>query len=125
MRGFSSTLVSTDSEDGHHFILTKELAYVSDAGETIVVPVGAQTDGASTPHALWPTLPPFGKYWRAAILHDWLYRGTQRPRPECDALLLEAMNSIGVDTITGHIIYDGVRAGGEAAFEADRQGGIK
>lgn len=127
MQGFDRDLIRTDSRDGHHFIVVEPFSYTTRAGQMIIIPAGTQTDGASTPHALWPTLPPFGKYWKAAILHDHLYRNEQRPREECDRLLLEAMESLGVDQVTGRIIYGGVVAGGQSSFDEDRknQGGIK
>lgn len=37
-----------------------------------VIPKGFITDGASTPIFIWPILPPIGKYFPAAVLHDYL-----------------------------------------------------
>lgn len=121
MNGFSTILVNSDSEDGHHFIITKEFSYTNKAGAVLVIPVGTQTDGASTPHALWPTLPPFGKYWKATILHDRLYRYENYPKPFCDLMLYEAMQSLGVDSVTEKIIYEGVVLGGQSSFDEDRK----
>ena len=38
----------------------------------VKVPVGFKTDLASVPRILWPLYPPFGKYIRASIIHDYL-----------------------------------------------------
>lgn len=40
----------------------------------IVLPKGTLTDGASVPRLLWPLVPPTGRHFAAAILHDDLYR---------------------------------------------------
>ena len=40
----------------------------------VTVPKGFITDGASVPQILWSLLPPEGEYFRAAIIHDRLYR---------------------------------------------------
>jgi len=107
--------------DGRHIWVAEPMTFVTRSGETIVVPIGTTADGASIPQPLWIKLPPFGLYWRASILHDFLYRRTERPREECDALLLEAMESDGVPLETRMVIYEGVRAGGAGAFAADRR----
>lgn len=83
------------------------------------------TDFASIPRILWAILPPTGAYGKAAVLHDWLYRGHfissvtaagfgwRRPtRAEADHILLEAMQVLGVDWLTRYTIYAGVRIGG-------------
>lgn len=38
----------------------------------VVVPAGFVTDGASVPRPLWPLFPPTGRYFAAAVVHDWL-----------------------------------------------------
>jgi len=45
--------------------------YISADGE-FTVPVGFITDGASIPYFARKVFPPTGKYFGAAILHDWL-----------------------------------------------------
>ncbi|MGA2160527.1 MAG: DUF1353 domain-containing protein [Dehalococcoidia bacterium] len=119
--GFVDAFISTTSGDGRIFTLLAPLVYVTKNGEVVTVPAGTPTDGASTPAGLWVTIPPFGKYWLAAILHDYLYRFTSRPKDECDNLLLEAMESLGVDEIEAHTIYEGVHLFGQAAFDEDRR----
>jgi len=121
------------TSDGRNFTLQEPLEFVLDAGMRYRVPVGAQTDGASTPAALWPILPPFGGYWLAAVLHDAAYRGTLEimerdggwapaglSREQADLLLLEAMIALDVPEATRFAIYEGVRAGGNRAFAEDR-----
>jgi Protein of unknown function (DUF1353) len=97
------------------------------------MPKGAATDGASTPQAIWDVLPPFGAYWLAAFLHDCAYQNTLLIvketgmekaalfKDDCDSLLKEAMQSLGVDNADVETIYQGVRVGGFKAFNDDRQ----
>jgi hypothetical protein len=118
--GFKQQFFNVVTEDGRNFVLREPVDYVTAAGEVITIPAGAESDGASTPAAIWPTIPPFGSYWRAAYLHDYLYRYTQRPKSECDSLLLEAMLSCGVGEIEARLIYEGVNIGGNDAFNSDR-----
>ena len=118
---FSVSALKVQTSDGRNFVLLEPFTYTSLAGEIIVVAAGATSDGASTPKEIWPVIPPFGTYWMAAFLHDYLYRCTDKPKAECDALLKEAMTSLGVDTIMRDMIYDGVTVGGWSSFEADRK----
>jgi hypothetical protein len=109
--------------DGHNFTLCEELYFTRPkevGGETITVPIGATTDGASIPREAWDLLPPFGLYWMAAVVHDYLYRCTKRTRFECDLVLLEAMRALGVPELTARTIYNAVDQFGQAAFSEDR-----
>jgi hypothetical protein len=86
--------------------------------------MGTDSDGASTPPAIWPDIPPFGKYWRAAFLHDAAYRLKTRPiigtKRECDELFFEAMQACDVSAAEALIIYAGVAKFGWHAFIEDR-----
>ena len=98
------------------------------------IPVGATTDGASTPGIVWPILPPEGRsYWLATALHDACYRGTLETSDDglywvaanldqqaSDDLLLESMIALGVDHVTRETIYQALRAFGAKAFREDR-----
>jgi hypothetical protein len=118
--GFQSTDFKVSTSDGRNFVLLEPVVFVTQLGAHITIPAGATSDGASTPPALWPEIPPFGIYWKAAFFHDYLYRATQASKSECDALLLEAMQSLGVDSILAKTIYEGVALGGQSSFDADR-----
>ena len=110
--------------DGRHDTLAEELYFDRPkdvGGETITVPIGAKTDGASIPQAAWSTgLTPFGPWWPACVLHDYLYRYTKRTRFECDLILWEGMMALGVELFTAHIIYNAVMEFGQKAFDDDR-----
>lgn len=122
------------TQDGRNVILQEPLEFVRGSDlRRFRAPVGTTSDGASTPAALWPTIPPFGAYWRAAVLHDAAYRGALdtsddgllwRPaflgKDECDALFFEAMECLGVTLVEAQTIYQGVHIMGGGAFNADR-----
>ena len=117
---FSTTSLNVRTSDGRNMSLLDAFTYTSKTGRVITVPVGATSDGASTPREIWSFIPPFGIYWMAAFLHDYLYRSTDLPKDVCDALLREAMEDLCVDHIELLAIYDGVALGGQSSFDEDR-----
>ena len=118
--GFDRTEILVRTGDGRNATLVEAFSFTTKAGTVITVPAGSQSDGASTPRAIWQLLPPFGRYWLAAFLHDFLYRYTYLPKAYCDSILVEAMEWLDVDPVESKAIYDGVAIGGQAAFDADR-----
>jgi hypothetical protein len=125
-------LFSCPSGDGRNFVLSDYLYYTTSCGTEYRGIVGATTDGASTPREIWNVYPPFGKYWLAAILHDFAYRGmleekmdsglwvrVQLPFNECNDLLMDAMKQLGIDILTRNIIYNAVKVAGQDAFLND------
>ena len=118
---FEGDTAKFESGDGRNVTLTSPLVFVSlERGATTTVPSGFQSDGASTPQAVWDIVPPFGVYWRGAVLHDWFYRETYLPREFCDGVFLEAMVSLGVSPLERDTIYEAVRLFGGEAFKRDR-----
>lgn len=91
------------------------------SGEKIDVPIGFVTDLASIPRLFWNIMPPFGRYSRAAVLHDWLYHTQQYTRKKSDHILLEAMAVLNVSWITRWTIFLGVRSGGWMAWNSHQQ----
>ena len=117
---FTTSIPTVCTPDGRNLHLLEPIIYAALNGSVITVPAGFHSDGASVPRALWPAVAPFGRHWRAAILHDYLYRETYLPKSYCDQIFLEAMTSDGVDQVTRTLIYDTVVAAGGPAFHADR-----
>lgn len=102
--------------DGHDWQVLSGFAFQSDVlQETVYVPSGFVTDFASIPRGLWNLLPPTGKYGKAAVIHDYLYRCTDTDRELCDQTLREGMEVLGVGWLTRHLIYRAVRLFGGAA----------
>lgn len=76
----------------------------------VAVPQGFATDMASIPRIFWPIFPPFGKYFKAAIVHDYLYQyPTLCTRKEADVIFLEAMKVSGVNKYVAGVMYAAVR----------------
>ena len=133
MPGFQSFTFKVATSDGRNFELLEDAEYLSRGLVLYRIPQGATSDGASTPRGTWNALPPFGDYWRAAVLHDAAYRGTLQvfdgngfsaanlSKADCDNLLLEAMQLCGVDELTSRTIYEGVHLGGASSFTEDRK----
>jgi hypothetical protein len=117
---FSTDILKVSTQDGRNFVLLEPFIYTTQAGLIILVPAGSTSDGASTPPEIWPTIPPFGRYWIAAFLHDYLYRYTQYPKAICDNIFKEAMVSLGVDALDAETIYLGVDLLGQSSFNQDR-----
>lgn len=89
-----------------------------DGTHRITVPCGFVTDFASTPRFMWRLIPPTGRYTRAAVIHDLLYRTKGlATRAQADAVLYEAMKfPCGVGFVTRWAVYLGVRVGGASSY---------
>lgn len=103
------------------FQLTHYFRVITSFG-TVTVPTGFVTDGASIPRMFWNILSPFGQYFPAALLHDYLYsRGStmhfECDREEADFLFLEAMFNLGVPWHTRHTIHTAVRMFGGKSYK--------
>lgn len=130
--GFTNLPFQVSTSDGRNFILLVDAFYTAKDGSQYCMPVGATSDGASTPPEVWQMIPPFGLYWPAAFLHDCAYRNTLQKwigsswvkcalmKAECDNLLHEAMESLGVSLIERDTIYEAVVLAGASSFESDR-----
>src|SRR6478736_1820964 len=79
------------------FRLEERFQYRSSFG-TIEVPAGTETDGASVPRAFWNIFDPFGEYFGAAVIHDFLYSpaNAEYSRAEADFIFKEAMYNVGI-----------------------------
>lgn len=90
----------------------------------IKIPKGFITDGASVPRIFWIYLPRFGKYTKAAIVHDYLYKGCGSAyeqfgisgyfsinitRKESDLIFKKIMKVSGVNKVKCWLMYNAVR----------------
>ena len=105
--------------DGRTWCLCAEFDFASEVLERLIrIPSGCDTDFASIPRALWSWLPPTGRYGKAAVVHDWLYRTPgQASRLDADRVLLEGMTVLQVSRFTRWLIYSGVRVGGAGSYK--------
>ncbi|MFA5058915.1 MAG: DUF1353 domain-containing protein [Opitutaceae bacterium] len=121
---FDGELVLTPLADGKRWKVHDAFSYETDGGAVIEIQAGFVTDLASVPRFLWPLFPPFGRYIRAAVIHDALYDRHRRhvghySRAYADAVLLEAMADDHVQRWQRRCIWLGVRLGGFVAWNAN------
>ena len=121
---FSSEFFQVSTPDGRNCTLLKKEWFKrpdSVGGEIIELPAGATSDGATTPAAIWwGGFTPFGPWWKASFIHDWLYRQTHRTKEFCDLVFYEAMVASGVPESRARWFYNGVVEGGFHACAEDR-----
>lgn len=105
------------------FSLQSEFRYFSSHG-LITVPAGAETDGASVPRAFWSLFDPFGEYFGAAVIHDFLYSpgNLEHGRKTSDLIFKEAMYNVGVPWHRRELIYQAVRLFGASGFRGNPRG---
>ncbi|PHI07025.1 DUF1353 domain-containing protein [Fusobacterium polymorphum] len=93
-------------------------------GYLIRVPKSFITDGASVPHSLQWLYNPFGKYIKAAVIHDYLYstyNNTGINRTLADKIFNFVMKETNVDVRTRRKFYAAVRAFGETSWKTKLQ----
>jgi hypothetical protein len=66
-------------------------------------------------------IPRWGKYGKAAIVHDFLYWDQGRTRKESDDIFREAMGVLGVAGWRKYLMYWTVRLFGGLAWRANRK----
>ena len=104
------------------FQLTEPFRYRSSLG-TITIPKGFFTDGASVPRIFWNIFSPWGSYFSAALVHDYLYSKDSNDiypiseRSVADKIFKEAMFNAGVGWVTRETVYRAVRLGGWASYK--------
>lgn len=123
MSAFTGELTLTSlAADWRCWRLEQPLVYEVGAlgsGRVVAVPAGFVTDGASVPRLLWAILPAWGRYSRAAVVHDYLCilieqgaRHREAPnRAIADAIFREAMAVCGVGVVTRWTLWLGARLG--------------
>lgn len=128
--GFDTSIFKVATDDGWHITMLEEVGYTTLDGIQYVIPIGAQSDGASVPDILWNLLPPFGPYWKAAVLHDCAYRNTLEwpdgricnlTKDQCDTLLYDALQVCCVKESECNIIYEAVKHFGQSSFDNARK----
>jgi len=123
-RHFPDTVTLQDAGmrgDSRIFRLMHFFRYHSSCG-TVTIPTGFITDGASIPKVFWSILYPFGPYFPAALVHDYLYSKASNQffhvsRETADKIFKEAMFNIGIGWITRETIYRAVRIGGRKSYK--------
>ena len=134
MSSFTKELRVKVLEDGARYEVLDEFVYYRDNNGDFKIRVeeGFVTDFASVPRIFWSVFPPFGRYTKAAVLHDRLcvafhnketwskltpeldklpsnYHNKVVTRKEADEVFLEAMKAIKVGKFTRTCLYYSVR----------------
>jgi hypothetical protein len=97
--------------------LEHPLVYVGKTGEKFVVTTPFNTDFASVPRVFVWFLPRYGRYTRAAILHDSLWKRAKAGGMawrDADGLFRRAMRELNVPFLRRWIMWTAVRWGGLA-----------
>lgn len=121
---FTSPLVVSPLPDGRNWMLMLPFTYhvgSEYSNKTIKVPKGFITDFASTPPAIYWLIPPWGRYGKAAVLHDYLYQSHKCSRKQADDIFLEAMEVLGVEKWRRFLMYRAVRMFGCLAWHSRRK----
>ena len=119
MSSFTTPLI-VEPINNRQWELIDEFSYYTnlfDKSTTIIVPKGFITDFASVPRFLWSIFPPWDKYGKAAVLHDYLYSYQIFERKICDRIFYEAMTVLGVPWWKRKVMYLAVRVFGESHYK--------
>jgi hypothetical protein len=110
---FLDPTVDVRELDDTFWSVLREFEYQAER-ERFRVPVGQRTDFASVPRSLVWFIPRYGRYTKAAILHDHLCDLAEQgkfERREADGIFRQAMRSLGVAFIRRWIMWAAVRLG--------------
>lgn len=91
--------------------LVRQLRYAG-REQQFAVPPNFKTDGASVPRVMWHLLPPFGRYLKAAVIHDYLYVTRPVSRKDADGIFRRIMREAGVSKPKRYIMWAAVRVFG-------------
>jgi Protein of unknown function (DUF1353) len=107
----SGPLVDVREIDDKNWCVLEPFDYQAER-ERFTVPAGERTDFASVPRIFVWFIPTYGRYTKAAILHDYLCRLAKEgrfSRREADAVFRQAMRSLGVAFVRRWVMWAAVR----------------
>lgn len=115
--------VQVVSFDDENWMVIAPYEFRSETGAIVTVPAGFITDGASVPRCLWAAIPPFGRHFNAAVVHDALYRGAvlmgdgkKFPKCICDTFFMEIMQRDEVPLARRIAMYEAVKTLGYSSY---------
>ena len=123
MHGFKESHVVLEvPQSGDIRKLLRGLTYTSkEFTVSIYVPEGFKTDLGSIPQLLQGIFPKDGKAMFAYILHDYLYYTGMYSQSDCDDMLDEAMETLGVSYWRRKAVRTGLALGGWVAYNNHRK----
>jgi hypothetical protein len=107
------------ADDGSRWQLVEPLGYRG-RHEDFEVPSGFTTDFASVPQALTWLVPRYGRYTKAAILHDYLWAQCRAGRfawADADGILRRTMRELDVPFVRRWLMWAAVRLAGIATHK--------
>ena len=99
--------------DGKRWELVQSFTYQG-ATDTFSVPAGFTTDFASVPRPFVWLLPRYGRWTKAAVLHDYLWdlsRKNQFRKHDADGIFNRALRELGVPYLRRWLMWAAVRVG--------------
>jgi len=124
-KSFPLILVPIPLTDGKNWVLKKPFQFVCLInGEltTITAPRLMVTDFTSIPQIFQSIVGgPWGRYGKAAIIHDYLYQSGLYPRAISDQILRLGMQVSDVEKWREFVIYYAVRSGGWKSWGEHRK----
>jgi len=120
MSTFTTPLIVSPLDNGRDWKLIGAFGYhigTLESSEIISVPAGFITDFASIPRFLWSIFPPWGRYGKAAVIHDYCYRKGLFTRKRSDKIFYEAMKVLKVPYWKRCAMYRAVRLFGSRAYK--------
>jgi hypothetical protein len=106
--GFLTTLIISPSADSMRWRLERSFDFrtSSHLGQvSIGAAPGFMTDFASVPFPFRWLLPKWGRYGRAAVIHDWLYSQQMYSKEFADDAFLEGMTISKVSWLVRRVMY--------------------
>lgn len=97
--------------DDNRWAVVESITYVG-RQDTFTIKEGFETDFASVPRPLIWLLPRYGRYTKAAILHDFLWREAEAGRFnrfDADGIFRRAMRELGVPFARRYMMWAAVR----------------
>jgi hypothetical protein len=128
MSSFTTPLIVSPMSDGRSWKLVAPFEYHVGNKQSltvIIVPNQFITDFASVPRSFWGIIPPWGKYGKAAIVHDYLYCTKTYLNDTCtrqlaDEIFYEAMLVLKVPKWQAKVMYYAVRWFGYLAWKYNK-----
>lgn len=109
--------VENDQWNGKDWCIKSNLI-VDFKGLLVTVPKYFKTDGASIPKAFRAFFNPMGKALRAAVVHDYIYRGhTTLTRKEADAIFYLLCLEDGVKKTKAKLMHRALRIFGSTNYK--------
>ena len=129
MNSFKTDLIVVPLADGKRWRLHEGFTYRGKLDGDIImvrVPMGFVTDFASVPKVFQNIIPAWGKYGKASVVHDYLYKDLNAhsvfDRKAADRIFLQAMLVSGTKPWKAKVMYWAVRLFGSFAWKEQTAG---